>query len=177
MKLKNFLLMLGFVLLLPSCAGNFKVYVNNIDVQRVSKMKPAQAIGGIIVALGVHELGHAVAIKVAGADVDFRGPFHVRFENGHLSNIERQWVSRSGYIAQDLVGMLLNYIPATKGSDFALSYNMTSFAQNLSQPIFKNSHRFNDLRQLEKYGSNEMLEWSGYTLWSGINLYNSLKKE
>lgn len=177
MKIKNLVILISFLLVFPSCAGNFKVYVNNIDIQRISKMEPKQSIGGIVVALGMHELGHIVAAKAFGGDVEMRGPLHVKYKNSNFSENEKAMISRSGYLLQSLFGTALNYIPATKGGDFTLSYNLTSCAQMLSQPLFRSSHPNNDLNKLEKYGSNSMLEWSSYTLWSGVNLYNSLKKD
>lgn len=177
-KMKRLFILIAMIFALNACAGsNFKVYVNNIDVQRISKMEPKQAIGGIIVALGMHEFGHIVAAKAFNANVSMRGPFHVRWNKNSLSDKEKVMVNRSGYLLQTLFGTALNYIPTTKGSDFTLSYNLTSCAQMLSQPLFRGKHKYNDLNMLDKNGGNAMLEWSGYTLWSGINLYTSLKKE
>ena len=85
---------------------------------------------GAILSYVVHEMGHIVYAKYAGANQTWDIP---RFTThvtgaGNWSKSNWEWFGRAGWVAQTAVGYLLVSIPATRNSDITLGFNALSAA-------------------------------------------------
>jgi len=176
--MKRLFILLTLLVGLNACAG-MNVNVMGVDVKRIKEMKPIEAIGGALVAIGVHELGHIAAMEALDVEYTFTNPISFRF-NGELTNSEMGWIYRSGYILQALGGSLLNTIPATRQSDFTIGYNGMSAFQMAIQPFDVGEKMLgggpSDYTHLDKYEHDAFMEWLGYMAWADLNLYYSIKK-
>jgi hypothetical protein len=185
--MKKLLLAIMLLCVMSGCAGNkrilgdrFTFHINGIDVDRVNrtiKEKPVETVVGALAAMAVHEAGHVIAMEAAGVkDYKFETPLTFRYNTEGLSDSDMRWISRAGFLTQAIVGTALTQIPATKDTAFTLGYTGMSTAQTLLYPLPPGNGDENDLGQLEKRGGHPWIEWSGYSIWSGINLYNTIKK-
>jgi len=156
----------------------FTFHINGIDVERVSssiKEEPVETIAGALTAMVVHEVGHIVAMEVAGADYKFETPLTFRYKGSELDDGTKGWIARSGFVAQAVGGWALTHIPATRESAFTFGYTGMAAAQTILYPLPPGEEE-NDLTELDKYGYNMWAEWGGYSLLSLYNLHNSMKK-
>lgn len=138
-------------------------------------------LGGAVVSLATHELGHLVTARLMGTDSYFS--FHERvayagdgYEN--LSNDQRALYHGGGFLAQTLVGGALTAIPSTRHSDFTFGFNTFSsvngFYYAITDGIDADS---SDTKNLDRYGYNGTAVAAGSGLINGAFSYISLNKD
>jgi len=153
--------------LLTSCANT---YVGGVKFDKLKQAKPKDIamIGvGMVASFLTHEAGHIILLEAFNADYDVTfkhfGPY-IEFEDSTMSNNEIRWVSRTGLLTQNIVGLFL-----PEDSFFTVGYVATSAIETISYPI--RNRGYGDLYTLDKYNGNSSLEWGVYSLISGYNLF------
>jgi hypothetical protein len=153
------LLSLLFLLLFVGCG--YKVNIMGVDVTDLKDKDPLKVFAGAVVSVAAHEAAHYFTAQARGTDIEMITP--IRWET---PNERDEWVQNAGFVAQTGVGFLLNYIPYTKGSDFALGWNSVATAQ-----LYTYGQRNGDAGDFEDdYNDN----WKIFTALSTFNLGQSL---
>ena len=155
---KNKLPLLAAIMFLIFGCG-MRVNIMGIDAAMVEKRHWGKTLSGALVSVAVHEASHYFVAAVKGRDINFRG---TTFEYNDQDDL----IDRSGFLAQTMAGLALNYIPATRESDFTLGWNTMATLQLYTYPLrYKNDGDFSDI------GHNE---WAMFTTFSSYNTYSTV---
>lgn len=161
------ILILSIFISIPHICFGFDIKI--LGINSLKKIEWGKFILGTLCSVGVHELGHFVALESFGADYHFKiNGFD--YSTSSLSNNEIVWISRAGFIAQNGFGLILTSL--NKKSSFIKGYNTTSFLEVITYPI--RSPNSGDLYEIEKHGGKPTLE---YAIFSSIALLNILRIE
>jgi len=171
------LLLVGMILVtMSSCGWQHRTIINGVDLDRVKQGKALHIIGGALAAMAIHEGGHMLAMKITGAkDIEYIPPAEFHYNSSGMTNGEMQWVSRSGFIAENLIGSILTNLEGTKNSGFTIGYAGAAAAQTILYPLPPGETT--DIYELQKLGGKAWFEYGGYSLWSLYNLDQALGKE
>jgi hypothetical protein len=168
--MKKSIISIIIIFVFTSSALAFDFYFFGVNPEWIKERKWGQVFLGAVTSVVVHEGSHYLVGKVIlGGDFEFRGT-ELWFERD-FSESEKAWINRSGFVGQTIVGTVLNIIPATKGSDFALGFNTMTLIETATYPI---RYRGNDgdIKWLEENSSTEQayVEWGFYT---GAAIFNT----
>ena len=155
--IKNGLLLMIIVLLFIGCG--MRVNIIGIDAEMIDKRHWGKALSGALVSVAVHEASHYFVATAKGRDIKFHG---TTFEYNNQDDL----IDRSGFLAQTLTGMALNYIPVSRDSDFTFGWNTMATIQLYTYPLrSENDGDFSDI------GHNE---WAMFTTLSSFNTYSTI---
>jgi hypothetical protein len=166
-----------FFFLFTQNAFAFDWIIQGVNLKWFSERKPVEIVIGAVTALVVHEASHIVTAKLNGHSIDLdwnNGPYI--FFSGNADD-NYAWDARSGFMGEIGVGLILNLLPITRGSDFVLGYTGSTTARTLFYRTHLNS---GDFHTIQKNGGDSQLEWD-LTLGAsvvniGLGLYNSTNK-
>jgi hypothetical protein len=162
------LLVIG--LSLPAEAGWL---VNGVEVRKDSWLTDC---GMVVLGAGVssltHFLGHVAYLEMTGTKWEFDFPY----EKYQTRGVDRAMVGRSGFLGQTLVGSLLGLKKhqSRNYKNFVLGYRVHNFVGVTAYDLMIT--KGGDFKEIDKGGGSGDVERLGFTLWSGWNLTQSLKK-
>ena len=149
------------ILIMTGCAGQ-RVIVQGVDVSWLEKRNWPKILVGSIASTATHELAHYGAAKLAGRDFRMNG---LRWETDQ----EDAWVSRAGYLTQDLLGSFLIFAD----DDFALGRNTAAFASAVTYKLrWSEPNDFTPLSNSEYYLH---VGWSSMNL--GLSFINTVEED
>lgn len=164
------------LLLISTNAFAFDWIIQGVNLKWFNERKPVEIVVGAVAALVVHEASHIAAAKMNGhgAELDWNDGPWVWFLGSNDSNYA--WDARGGFIGELAVGAILNILPVTRGSDFALGYCGSTTAR---AAFYRTHFNSGDFDTIQKNGGNPHLEW-GLTLGTSAtnltwSLYNSVR--
>ncbi len=149
-------------------AGDYQFYFFGINSKFIQEAKWQQIVIGASASVLTHFAGHIAYGKIIGADVDTQGFWKDTIHNGSPSEVIN--FSRSGFIAQSAIGLLLTSFEKSRNWDFTRGYVAMSAVEIWSYPI-RNQYG-GDIENINKYGGDGSLEWTGY---SALALHNMLR--
>lgn len=136
-----------------------RVNIMGIDTEVINERHWGKALSGALVSVAVHEAAHYFVATAKGRDINFQG---TTFEYNNQDDL----IDRSGFLAQTLAGLALNYLPVTRDSDFTLGWNTMATIQLYTYPLrYENDGDFSDT------GQNE---WAMFTTLSTFNTYSTI---
>lgn len=166
--MKNLILAL-IILLLAGCAHIEKTdfYFFGVNTKTFKEVNYWKVAAGAITSVAVHTAGHYAYAGLTGMSVRQDG-FNEVAGYGYK---ERQYIefAQAGFIAQNLVGLVLTSIPATRQSDFTKGYVAMAFIETVSYPLFEHGEN-GDLNMSNRHGGNATLEYIGYAAIATHNL-------
>jgi len=137
-------------------------------------------IGGAIVSLAVHEVGHLASAALMGSDPYFSWSERVAYAGdgyNDWSDDQKALYSGAGFIAQTLTGAILTAIPKTRHSDFTLGFNGFSSVNGFFYAITDGADSdSSDTENLDKYGYNGTAIALTSGVANGVLTYISLDK-
>lgn len=151
-----------------SVATDYQFYFFGINAKYLKKAKWEQVALGAASAILVHVGGHYIYGKADGVDFTMNGFWKEDVSNTTPSHKQANF-SRSGFVAQSIVGLALTYFDVSRSWDFTRGYVAMSAIETLSYPIRIRNE--GDISGMNKNGNGD-LEWAGYSL---ISIHNLLR--
>jgi len=137
-------------------------------------------IGGAILSLATHELGHVASARLMGTDGHFAWSEGVAYAGDgyeNLSNDQRALYHGAGFIAQTVVGGVLTAIPSTRHSDWTFGFNTFSMSNGLFYAATDGADKdSSDTENLDKYGYDGTAIALSSGVINGVFAYYSLNK-
>jgi len=160
---------------------NWEFNIMGINPRDFKDREVLPIIGGAILSLGVHELGHFAVGEMYGGGSSFDwGERAVMVSDYHqMSNDERALFHGAGFLAQTLVGGILTAIPKTRHSDWTFGFNAFSSVNSFGYGItggFGDENK-SDVHNLDRYGYNGTAIAIGSGVVNGVFTYISLNKD
>lgn len=138
-------------------------------------------IGGAVISLATHELGHLTSARLMGSNSHFDFGERVAYAGdgyNDWSNDQKALFSASGFIAQTLVGGILTAIPSTRHTDFTFGFNSFSSFNGFFYAVTDGSDAdSSDTMLLDEYGYNGTAIATGSGIVNGVFTYISLNKD
>jgi hypothetical protein len=138
-------------------------------------------LGGAVLSLATHELGHVVSAKLMGSDSYFDWSERKAYAGDgyeNLSKDQRALYHGAGFLAQTLVGGVLTTIPSTRHSDWTFGFNSFSSVNGFYYAITDGADAdSSDTENLDKYGYNGTAIAAGSGIVNGVFTYISLNKD
>ena len=146
------------MLLLTGCG--MRVNIAGVDTRFIEQRHWGKVLSGAVVSVAVHEATHYFVATAKGRDIKFHG---TNFEYDRQDN----FIDRSGFLAQTMVGLALNSFPASKDSDYTFGWNTIATIQLYTYPL-----RHEKDGDFSNIGTNE---WASFTALSSFNTYSTIK--
>lgn len=146
-------LCLVLCLCLCSCAN---WTVNGINISETED-KLTMVAGGLT-SIAVHWLSHVAYLEANGIDWHQQGLMENIERPWELSDSERGWMGRSGFVGQLLIGTILKYSPWSK-TPFVTGYHIGTAAEIWTYPVIPQNE--GDIYWI---GDTGYVEWGGYSL-------------
>jgi len=172
-------LILLFIIVLVGCSGvhsdikkeieHTQFYYFGVNSRMVKEANYWKVGAGALASIGVHIGAHYAYAGVSGMSVRQEGFFEVF--DGDCNPRQKREFSQAGLFAQNIVGLVLTSIPATRQSDFTKGYVLVSFIETAFYPVLWRGES-GDLYQSNKYGGNADLE---YAIFTAVATHNMLR--
>lgn len=141
-------------------------------------------IGGAVVSLAVHEIGHLASAELMGSNSHFSWSERLAYAGDgyyNWSDDKKALYHGAGFLAQTVTGSILTAIPKTRHSDFTLGFNasssVTGFSYGITRGFNGSADENSDVNNLDKYGYNGRAIAIGTGAINGAFAYISLNKD
>lgn len=172
------LIVLFFLSILLGGCTSTKMYVLGVDIDEVAKEEDMKMIVfGVVGSVATHFAGHYVAAGLVGANIDQQDTRERITNLAELSDSDKRWFARGGFVAQTLVNTILTSFESTRKSKFTRGYTIGTTLQIGTYPLRRKQSDVGDLNCLKNNGGDADLEWTLYTGLSGYNFYRINKKK
>jgi len=156
-----------FLMFAVTAHAEWDFYFFGINAKMIQEAKPIPIILGVIAAPLVHTAGHYVYAGLNGMDIRQDG-FHEILPAGYEARQYREF-AQAGFITENLVGLVLTSLPATRQSDFTKGYVAAAFVHTISYPLINQGEK-DDLYWSNRHGGNRDWEYVGYSAIATHNL-------
>ena len=170
--MKKALIIIGALLLLllpvpANSSDDWQVYFFGVNWKSVKELNVPKVVAGIATSILTHTAGHYLYAGMNEMKVRQNGLSEVLQEDYPAK--QRREFSQAGMFMQNVVGVILTTIPATRKSDFTKGYVAAAFVQTAISPAWGNR---GDLRMSNRNGGDGDVEYAAY---SSIAVHNVLR--
>jgi hypothetical protein len=153
--------MISTVLALIAANGCAGWTINGIPAETFKRMKPVDygtMAAGAASNFLIHWLGHVAYLEAKGFEWEQKGLYEEITQP--ISETQRQWAGRTGFLAQLIAGVFLSYDPWDLGY-FETGYHFAAMLQIATYPSL---HK--EKGDLDLIGKNRDTEWVTYAFVS-----------
>lgn len=150
-------LLIVFLTPITTHAGDWKVYIFGVDMDRLRNMSWTKVVSGVVLSVATHEAAHIACLKLNKKDhwIERRG-FRPIIHSERLNHREGRWFSRAGFIAQLAIGTFL-----PKEWDFTAGWlGVTNY-----QLTYYGTDPIGDFRSIDRHGGDGEKEYQAFSLW------------
>jgi len=159
MDLKIKLIALLSVVLFVGCG--YKVNIMGVDVTDLKGKDPVKVFVGAVASVVAHEGAHYLVAKARGTDIEMTG-----LTTWETPNERDEYVQHAGFVAQTGIGLILNHLPITQGSDYVLGWNAATTAVIATYPL---RHGWE-----ADFNEDSKGNWEALTILSTFNMTESM---
>lgn len=175
MRRLTLVLVIVVFMFIISCSHT-KVYILGVDVNEAVKEKDmVLMMVGAVSSVATHLAGHYIAAELTGVDIEQRGNKEIVKNYDELSNSDRRWFARGGFVAQTLVNTFLTSFESTRKSKFTRGYTLGTMLGIGTYPL-RWSDEWGDMHYLDEHGGDGDAEWTLYMGFSAYNFYRINKE-
>lgn len=159
----------------PVCAGGWDFYFFGVNPKTFKEANYWKVAAGAITSVAVHTAGHYAYAGLNRMSVRQDG-FKEVVGYGYANREYREF-AQAGFLVQNLVGLVLTSIPATRQSDFTKGYVAMAFFEIVTEPLFWPGEN-GDLNISNRHGGDATWEYIGFTALATHNVLRiNWKKE
>jgi hypothetical protein len=164
--------LLGICFSKANAQNGFDFYFFGQNLKSFENSNWLKVAVGATASLFFHELGHALALELAGKSWDFKTSFPSGFAvhtDEYLDAGEYLNLGRAGFAVQSFIGFVLTSFEITRSSDYTKGWvSMNAFQIHTYRG---RSHDIgDDFAMIDKGGANGDLEFAAFSLLSVNNL-------